>query len=227
MCEPRSRRVTSDGEVGDHAARIDVVVEVQLPHDFQERRNRLQVSLFQRNVGAAQRLDQPCDLEAGVVLRRIEPSFRQGLTDRATNRRRARLRVARNQLNAVADTSRSKYVSGRPSKASRTFLAEARLRAYSEVGFGPSAAQQEMARDFQHWRSWAKRPRKARTAKTTSRPSFGGKVVILFLVVLVSRAGERRRRHSSHCLVLTSCIDFSAIPLWIGELNADFTSEWL
>jgi hypothetical protein len=97
--------------------------------------------------GAAQRLDEPCDLELGVVLRRIEPPFRQGLTDRATNRRRARLRVARNQLNAVADTSRSKYVSRRSSKASRTFLPETRLRAYSEVGFGPSAAQQEMARD--------------------------------------------------------------------------------
>ncbi|HWY82813.1 MAG TPA: pilus assembly protein TadG-related protein [Roseiarcus sp.] len=74
----------------------------QLPHNFHERRNRLQVSVLQRNVGAAQRLGQPGDLEAGVVLRRIEPPLRQGLTDSATNRGRARLRMARNLLNAVA-----------------------------------------------------------------------------------------------------------------------------
>jgi hypothetical protein len=30
------------------AAKINAVIEVQLPHDFQERRNRLQVSLLQR-----------------------------------------------------------------------------------------------------------------------------------------------------------------------------------
>ena len=57
------------------SAANDAVVEVQLPHDFQERRNRIQVSLLQRNVGAAQRLGQPLDLEAGVVLRRIEPAL--------------------------------------------------------------------------------------------------------------------------------------------------------
>ena len=166
--KPRSRRRDFRRRGGDHAARIDVVVEVQLPHDFQERRNRLQVSLFQRNVGAAQRLDQPCDLEAGVVLRRIEPPFRQGLTDRATNRRRARLRVARNQLNAVADTSRSKYVSRRSSKASRTFLPETRLRAYSEVGFGPSAAQQNGALDLA---LVAKRPVRHELRDSISRSS--------------------------------------------------------
>jgi hypothetical protein len=66
------------------AAKINAVVEVQLPHDFQKRRDRLQVSFLQRNVGAAQRLGQPGDLEAGVVRRRIELPLRQGLTDSAT-----------------------------------------------------------------------------------------------------------------------------------------------
>src|ERR1700722_17318536 len=83
-------------------ADIDAVVEVQLSHHFQEWSNRLQISLLQRNVGAAQRLGQSRDLEAGIVLRLIEPPLRQGLTDSATNRRRARLRMARNLLNAVA-----------------------------------------------------------------------------------------------------------------------------
>ena len=57
---------------GERPADIDAVVEVQLSHHFQERSNRLQVSLLQRNVGAAQCLGQPGDLEAGVVRRRIE-----------------------------------------------------------------------------------------------------------------------------------------------------------
>jgi hypothetical protein len=87
---------------GSSRAEIDAVVEVQLPHDFHERRNRAQISLLQRNVGAAQRLGQPRDLEAGLVLRRIGPPLRQGLTDGATNRRRTLLCVARNLLNAVA-----------------------------------------------------------------------------------------------------------------------------
>src|ERR1700733_10001580 len=87
---------------GSPGANIDAMVEVQLPHDFQKRRNRLQVALFQRNVSAAQGLGQPRDLQAGVVLRRIELPLRQGLADSAANRRRALLRVARDLLNAVA-----------------------------------------------------------------------------------------------------------------------------
>jgi hypothetical protein len=79
----RRRDFRRRGE-GRRAAKINAVVEVQLPHDFQERRDCFQVSLLQRNVGAAQRLGQPGDLEAGVVLRRIEPPLRQGLTDSAT-----------------------------------------------------------------------------------------------------------------------------------------------
>ena len=117
-------------------ADIDAVVEVQLPHDFQERRDRLQVSLLQRNVGAAQRLGQPRDLEAGIVLRRIEPPLRQGLTDSATNRRRALLCVARNLLDAVA---RHEQVEIRLSPLDQHLaedFAQARLRARSEAGFG-------------------------------------------------------------------------------------------
>jgi hypothetical protein len=52
-------------------ANMNAVVEIKLADDFHERLNRLQVSLLQRSVGAAQRLCQPRDLEAGVVLRRI------------------------------------------------------------------------------------------------------------------------------------------------------------
>ena len=115
-------------------ADIDAVVEIQLAYDFQERPNRLQVSLFQRNIGAAQRLGQPYDFEAGVVLRRIEPPLRQGLTNSATNRRRARLRVARNLFNAVPDTSRSKYASRRLIEASWRILPVALARR-SELGF--------------------------------------------------------------------------------------------
>src|SRR6185437_15129387 len=60
------------------------------------------VSVLQRNVGAAQRLGQPRNLDAGIVLRRIETPFRQGLADSATNRRYARLGVSRDLLDAVA-----------------------------------------------------------------------------------------------------------------------------
>jgi hypothetical protein len=74
---------------------MDAVVEVELPHHLQERRNRLQVSLLQRNVGAAQRLRQPRNLEAGVVLRRIELALGQRLADRATDGRRTLLRLSR------------------------------------------------------------------------------------------------------------------------------------
>jgi len=45
----RRRRRRSEPRWAD----IDAVIEVQLPHHFQERRNRLQVSLLERNVGAA------------------------------------------------------------------------------------------------------------------------------------------------------------------------------
>src|SRR5947208_1184557 len=83
-------------------AKSDSVVEIELPHDFHKRRNRLQISLLERNVRAAQRLGQPRDLEASIVFGRIEPSLRQGLTDSATNRRRACLCVAPNLLSAVA-----------------------------------------------------------------------------------------------------------------------------
>jgi hypothetical protein len=55
----RQRRRCSESP----GANIDAMVEVQLPHDFHERRDRLQVSLLQRNVGAAQRLGQPRNLE--------------------------------------------------------------------------------------------------------------------------------------------------------------------
>jgi hypothetical protein len=87
---------------GSCRANIDAAVQIELPHDFHKRRNRLQIHLLQRNVGATQRLGQPRDLETGIVFGRIELSLRQGLTDSATNRRRACLCVARNLLNAVA-----------------------------------------------------------------------------------------------------------------------------
>ena len=44
-----------------------------------------------------------------------------------------------------------------------------------------------------------------RTGKRTSRPSFGRMLVILFLVVPILQAGERRREHGSHCLALAGC----------------------
>src|SRR3984957_4223244 len=94
----RQRRRWSESR----GANIDAVVEIKLPHALHEWRNRLQVSLLQRNVGAAQRLGQPGHLEAGVVLRRIELPLRQGLTDRATHRGHAHLCVTRNLLDAVA-----------------------------------------------------------------------------------------------------------------------------
>ena len=119
-------------------ADIDAVVEVQLSHHFQERSNRLQVSLLQRNVGAAQRLGQSRDLEARVVLRRIEPPLRQGLTDRAPNRRRARLRMARNLLNAVARYEQVEICLSPLDQGFAEVLPEARLCARSEVGFGSS-----------------------------------------------------------------------------------------
>jgi hypothetical protein len=80
-CDFRQRR-----QRGSRRADIDAVVEVQLPHDFHERRNRLRISLLQRNVGAAQRLGQPRDLEAGIVFGRVEPPLRQGLADSASDR---------------------------------------------------------------------------------------------------------------------------------------------
>ena len=55
---------------------IDAVVEVQLPHNIHERRDRLQISLLQGNVGATQRLGQPRDLEMGIVFWRIELPLR-------------------------------------------------------------------------------------------------------------------------------------------------------
>jgi len=83
-------------------AHMDAVVEVQLSHDFEERRDRLHVPLFQRFVGAAQRLGQPRDLKPGIILRRIELPLCQGLTDDAADRRRTFLHGACDLLDAVA-----------------------------------------------------------------------------------------------------------------------------
>jgi hypothetical protein len=56
---------------------VHIDVEVQLPHNFHELRDRIQVSLLQRNIGAAQGLGQPRDLQTGIVLGRIELSPRE------------------------------------------------------------------------------------------------------------------------------------------------------
>jgi hypothetical protein len=114
------------------------VVEVQIRYDFQEPRNRLQVSLFRRNVRATQRLGQSRDLEAGVVLRRIKPPLRQSRTDRATKPGGLVFVWFAICLMPYPDTSRSKYVSRRLIKASWRLLPQARLRARSEIGFGSS-----------------------------------------------------------------------------------------
>ena len=86
--ERRGGGAISEASPGERSRRadIDAVVEVQLPHDLHERRDRLQVSRLERKVGAAQRLGEPRDLETGIVFGRIEPALRQGLTDRATDR---------------------------------------------------------------------------------------------------------------------------------------------
>jgi hypothetical protein len=93
---PRGRWSESRG------ADMDAVVEIKLPHNFHEWRNRLQVSLLQRNVGAAQRFGQPRNLESSVVLRRIELALGQRLADRATDRRQTLLCVGRNLLDAIS-----------------------------------------------------------------------------------------------------------------------------
>jgi hypothetical protein len=153
MCERQQRSGRPDFRQRrrrePRGADVDAVAELELSH-LHERRDRLEISFLQRNVGAPQRLAQPRDLEASAILSRIEAPLRQGLADSATNRRRTSSCGSQSVRCDSPKRARSKYASHRIIRASLRILPAARLCAPFGGRFGFIGHRRPRFPDFDH-----------------------------------------------------------------------------